>query len=421
MKHFVVKVLVVLVGLFALPRLQAQDTTITIYGKKFAPGVIVKLNGKTIDSVRHDSAQPSRILYVKIKLSDLRTSTPVIAGAKDAGGSLTSSTDTNIISLKNPEPSGAETYFPIQVLQNRSIFFTLPNSTTRVKNLILSNKANKDTTIKLWLRFSNIPLGQKFLAEILPDENSNGGDAAYFNFLDSTGQPLTTITAQIEKKYIPVQLRLLQQNSNSPTRYAVLRISPLNIPNNLVINEIELHLQGRLTEIQTIKVLAAYTKQNKQGFIASDNKYNFDPIRDTISNPKIFLADCISTLNHAIEISSLSDTSAFSSKRFALVEEPFEVSFIENSPDDHLHIDIDALQDNLITDISNGHTNNADITILLVNTITTPYKAIASGCDETKFPRYIIVEQRYVRDFINPNLAKVNPSFFEEIRNILNK
>jgi predicted Zn-dependent protease len=114
MKHCALTLLIIacVIGLFASPKLTAQqDTVITIYGKKFAPGVEVYFNGQKLQNVERIS---SREIKARIPLKEMESTTqsriikvkeqPSVTDDNSGRGDIVYMTEDSI-TVKNPSPS----------------------------------------------------------------------------------------------------------------------------------------------------------------------------------------------------------------------------------------------------------------------------------------------------------------------------
>lgn len=416
MKDCIVKVLVVFVlGLLALSRLYAQDTTITIYGKRFAPGVIVKLNGVKIDSVRHDSAQPSRILYVKFPLSLLQSGTIVIAGAKDAGASLTSESGKNVVSVGNPDTPEANYAKDTIVVKPQTSRIAIVSSTSldTLSTIRLRVPVNsmKDTALRV--RFISSMQGVQFLRFTVKN--------AHFQVYDSTGTTaLSMMPIQGTSKLRSFRLRYTPQDTVS--KQDTLFVEGLS-SSNTVITRKQIPLLG--IPINEIRVLAAYTAQSASPFY----HYEYDPVLgnfaeatpDSLQNSKEYLQQSLDVLNtqieHLYDVTPMELQTQFTKTRFTFISEPTLVSYQEQASDS-IFKDINALVKNDIG-LSPQKIASADIVILLTNTPTTPYKAFANTCEKNTLPKFIVVEAKYARNFIKPISELV--FIFEELRAVIEK
>jgi hypothetical protein len=390
MKHFVVKVLVVVaVGLFALPRLQAQDTTITIYGKKFAPGVIVKINGKPVDStnIKRDSAQPSRILYVKFSLSWLNKPAATIV-AKGAEASLTSDEVGNTVEVGNP--GTALTSYTIYTRPPSPRIALLPSASTdtiKVLQVRVPAASTGDTSLRVTIS------GTSQAIQSLRFTVKN----ARFQVYDSTGSTTLTSLPLQGSKICSFRLRFNAQDT--VIQQDTLLIEGLNSSNAVLVRQ-RIHILG--IPLNIIHVLAAYTIQSSKPYYVRKLNASGRPIEaapDSIKSPKDFLVQSLAILNASIELTfdgtPLNKQTIFTRTRFTFINEPSQLSYQEQA-EDSLFKDINALVNN---DVGLNPTQiaSADIALLLTNTSTTPYKAIANTCEKNIIPKFIIVEAKYAK------------------------
>lgn len=436
MKHFLVKVLVVVaIGLFALPRLQAQDTTITVYGKKFAPGVIVKLNGKTIDSVRHDSAQPSRILYVKIKLTDIRKGAITVAtSTKDGGGNLTSNDDVNIIETQNPDLV-AEPYSSTFIGKPAipRIWITQANTSDSLRTLRLRVPLNSRRDTLLRINFSKIPIGTEIALQL--------SDSSRFSLYDITNtKQVWSFTIVANSNTYPFTVRynapsaLLEGNGKER-----ITLNLIGRQNNKTIVQRSFPLEG--IPIQTIQIMAAFTASvaNKPyydtSFVKDPNNTTIpgneqEDVEKTVNNPQQQMKDYLQIFNtYLAKLDSNGSTDKIAHTQFVFTEEPFQVQYTEQSSNTNIFADLDALQGNDsqesptgrsgIQEISTKQTASNFPTVLLVNSETVPYRAITSSCQTNRIPKYILVEIKYLNSFLSINY--LDKKFFESLAAIINQ
>ena len=417
MKHFIVKLFVVVaIALFALPRLYAQDTTITIYGKKFAPGVIVKINGRLVDStnIKRDSAQPSRILYVKFPLSWLnKPPASLLAGGKDAGASLNSNEVGNIVEVGNP--GSATTTYTI---------YTKP----KAARIALLDRTN-GTTIQSSRKITDTPLGDSILLSfVIRYENVDGvlninkfaldsssmhtNDLNMFDIFDSTGTSVLTTKMLKGSGSLKFTLRFRGLSVGLKKIRLVLSMS-----GKTTITAQRYEISGFC--IREFKILAGYTLKSTQSFHVYDTLIT--------RNPRQLLTQIVDTLNAILERTHLLSTTPdkFTETRFRLVTAPFQVTYQEQSPDPHLHIDIDNLSQittlRTIPEIYDTlRKYNADCTLLVTNNDAKPYRAIGSECVTNSIPQFIIADIKYIDMQILNRINNAGTSQnFESIRSFL--
>jgi hypothetical protein len=175
MKHCALTLLVFsVIGFFAAPKLTAQqDTVITIYGKKFAPGVEVFINAVKVSSsdvLRINSNE----IRVKISTSFISNSIQPIADKvqKSAGSSITSAQYIewkNYVEVKNPLPSRGSAITEIAVVQlivgeylgkwnQKTIKFLINNQVPReiVKEIAIVVRAFNDIGMDLILELDTL-------------------------------------------------------------------------------------------------------------------------------------------------------------------------------------------------------------------------------------------------------------------------
>lgn len=420
--------------MFSLPRLYAQnnlDTTITIYGKNFSPQVIVKLNGNIIPATKviHNILQPSRILYVTIPLASLKTGTAtLIAGTKQNGASLNSSDNVNEITVANPGQIGlaAKDTIVVKTVLSSFVLKTLEGNTVSTPQRLPDVKVGKNNLVRFIINYQNVD-GSLNFAKYAADLTGNHElDTASFEILDSTG--ITALTTKTLKG--SGQLKFTVRFNGQSLGYKRFLLA-LSMSGKTVIARKDYEINGFC--VQEFKILAAYTdsSQNKS-FTAygSEKKYDMSSILFSYT-PDIYIQLLLLQMNSICEsLARQGDMSKLANTRFVLATSPVKVSYIEQSPDPHLHSDIDKLEQssssptdgipeiyNLLQDTT--ILRNLKCTILLVNTSGTPYRAISSDIPNgKKIPGFIVVEIKYLqrlsivgRDFID--------SFFDITGNTL--
>ena len=421
MKHFVVKLAVVVaIGLFALPQLYAQDTTITIYGKKFAPGVIVKINGRLVDSanIRRDSAQPSRVLYVKFPLSWLNKPAAAIAGVKDAGASLTSNEVGNIVEVGNPPGTemASSTFYTRPA--SPKIFFTAETQNDSLARVRISVPVGTTGDSTLRVRFTNIPVGTDIRLQV------PGLDSLQFGVYDSTGmQRIWSFRTTARQTTFAFKVKYVAP-SRLPALASMMTVGSLNLSATISGKSITRTLSLEAVPVQIIQVLAAFTLRAKNQPFYDTLKYDTvlngrisqgqDAPKQLAPSPTTILKNCLTALHSYL--STLNQSSGILAQtRFQFIEEPFQISYSENtnSASGNLHSDIDFLQGSdldetsqtgsFIPEISQKQMNlpPQSIILLITNSEVSHYRAIASSCSTTKIPKYLIVEARYIESFIN--------------------
>lgn len=378
------------------------DTLITIYGKKFAPGIKVFVDGNQVDStkVQHDATQPSRILYIRIPLSWLVALPVTLQSAKPKGGSTAAVINKHIVTLQNPSPSRGPSKPDTLVVQQNTPSIKLKTPSGQViQTLSLSVAAGttKDTTIQL--DYSGIAL-QNGTATLQLQT------ASPFSVLDSLSNPLNSVVVSSQQGTMKIILRFQAR--------AQLGIQITALTTKLADNTtFTLPMQG--FSVKFFKVLAAYTPQSATPFnvFVSESKNDIDA-----TNAVTFFPQALQTLNNYIEQRYLQDTTTRTEPiyftRFVLVDNiSIPAAYQEGSPTPELHTDIDA--EPTIAAIQTRM--NADPTIqcaiLLVNTDAIPYRAVGSTCGVNTVPQYIVAEAKYVREFINERNAVVDFSFFQ--------
>lgn len=423
------------IWLFTLP-LYAQDTTITIYGKKFAPGVIVKLNGKTVDSVRHDSAQPSRILYVKVRLRDIRTGTiTTIAGTKDGGATLTSADEAiNTLETQNPdlvEPPTTRTF--VGKTASPRIWITQVNITDSLRSLRLRVPLNSRRDTLLRINFQRVPVGTNISLQL--------SDSSRFSIYDSTNtQRLWSFSTIANSTSFPFTIRynapstLLQGNGKDQVTLNLIgrQNSKINVQRSFALEGIP---------IQTIQIIAAFTARvsNKPyydtSFVKDPNNPTLpgneqDDIEKTVNNPQQLMRDYLQIFNtYLAKLDSNGSTDKIARTQFLFAESPFQIQYQEQSSNTNIFADLDALQGNDAQESPTGRSGIQEIstkqtasnlpTILLVNSETVPYRAITSSCQTNQIPKYIIVEIKYLNSFLSLNY--LDRKFFEALAAIINQ
>ena len=408
------------IALFALPRLYAQDTTITIYGKKFAPGVIVKINGRLVDSanIRRDSAQPSRILYVKFPLSWLnKPPATLLAGGKDAGASLTSNEVGNIVEVGNPG-SATTTYTIYTKPASPRIFFTTETQNDSLARVRISVPVGTTGDTTLRVRFTNIPVGTDIRLQV------PGLDSLQFGVYDSTGmQRIWSFRTTARQTTFAFKVKYVAP-SRLPALASMMTVGSLNLSATISGRSITRILQLEAVPVQIIQVLAAFTLRAKNQPFYDTLKYDTvlngrisqgqDAPKQLAPSPTTVLKNCLTALHSYL--STLNQSSGILAQtRFQFIEEPFQISYSENtnSANGNLHSDIDFLQGSdldetsqtgsFIPEISQKQMNlpPQSIILLITNSEVSHYRAIASSCSTIKIPKYLIVEARYIESFIN--------------------
>ena len=424
MKHCIVKLFVVVaIALFALPRLYAQDTTITIYGKKFAPGVIVKINGRLVDSanIRRDSAQPSRILYVKFPLSWLnKPPATLLAGGKDAGASLTSNEAVSIVEVGNPGiPSRG---FAIDTIYTkpqlaRITLRSLNGNTLSNAQTLPDVALSRSNLTRFIVRYENVDGTLNFTKYAADSVGNHAVDTTVFDILDSAG------TAALTRKTLKGsgQLTFTVRFNGQSLGYKKFTLA-LSMTGKTAITRQNYEFNGFC--VNEFKILAAYTIKSGLYFHLYDTLIT--------RNPSQLLKKAIDTLNsilaRTVKVTPTPDK--FLNTRFRLVTEPFRVNYGEQSPDPHLHIDIDNLAEVLMSNTlpqlydtiqTNMSARNADLVLLITNTDAKPYRAIGSECTINSIPKFIIAEIKYLDMKIlnRTSLNKDMPQDYESIRSFL--
>jgi hypothetical protein len=408
MKHFVIKLLVVFaVVMYALPHLYAQqDTTITIYGKRFAPGAKVFLNGTLIDSlkVQHDNAQPSRILRVRIALSILQ-SPPAIANIKDGGATVQSSRIVHIVRVVNPGLNRGDATDTISITRPPPtiVLKTLDGKVIGSPELPILNifaLMGKDTTITLRLEYSGLDAGS---VSRLSAKSSNSP----FQILNASGQ-------DIENQDISLSGR--SGNLNIRIKFTE-RAGVLSDSISISLNQLP-YRSWRFEGIRRIKILAAYTNNCLKPFF----KIKSQSSDTTRENPVSYLQASLDTLNSFIATSgNTADTLSIHYTRFILAGSPLLVSYQEPSIlSKNIHTDITALQNMPEIQAKLMMDNSIQSVVLLVNSDEAPYRATASECTTSGLPKFIVAEIKYAHTFIAiGNLAEVREVFFDDLRNAI--
>jgi hypothetical protein len=408
MKHFVVKVLVVVaIGLFALPRLQAQqDTTITIYGKRFAPGVEVYLDGQRIYNVVPDSARPSRILRVKIPFSILLQAPATVAGVKNGGASLTSTTITHILRVINPGPNQHGIDSTITVIKAPP---TVVLKTTKgeiigsdaLSDLFISALVNGDTLARVSLEYKNASPGSVLQFQI---QKSNSP----FSVLDSNQQIISSLTLPNQQGKFTLFVRFQGQSQLGITR------DTLNVKLSNFLAQFRFPLEG--LSIRKIKILVAFTDNCSLSYsIPRSKSYG----NTTLLSPVQYIQNSIEILNNTVENDAYFQTK-LRFTRFILAEQPFRVNYQEGSViGKSLFTDIDSLPtlSEITTRINSDPTIR--IVLLLVNNEEALSRAILSQCSPGLPERlFIVAEIKYSKTFIGERVVK--EAFYEQLKTYIN-
>jgi hypothetical protein len=413
MNHCLIKLFVVVViGIFSLPKLSAQDTTITIYGKNFSSRVIVKLNGTTIPTanVRHDLFQPSKVLYVTIPFADLRTITTAELRDKNSGASLSSSNiGTNTISVSNPGQSGDEAISSFYVLPRSPYALLDSNLRTLTAPFAMPRVGSGQTvTLSLAIQYKNLTGDLNILKKIFSPRGI-AADTAAFEVLDSTGNASYSPVAVSGNGYVRFRLRCTGGN--------ILGVKRMFLAPTLFVSGVARasdQYETRFFNTNEFKVLVAYTDSSSSNF----TMYGLSNTK----NPRTLIDSCFLKINSLLDIAVVSgDSSKFANTRFVLATTPFKVAYKETSPDPHLHADIDTLEKSrtirtCIPEIYdslqvNRISQNLKCTILLVNTKGTPYRAIASEPLPSGRPAFVVAEIKYIDRFLQGTRDYVD-SFF---------
>lgn len=406
MKHFLVKVLVVVaISLFALPLLQAQqDTTITIYGKRFAPGVEVYLDGQKISNVVRDSARPSRILHIKIPFSLLLQAPVTVAGVKNGGASLTSTTITHILRVINPGPNqhGIDSTITITKALPTVVLKTTKGEiigSDALSDLFISAPVNGDTLARVSLEYRNVSPGSVLQFQI---QKSNSP----FSVLDSNQQIFNSLTLPNQQGKFTLFVRF-QGKSQLGVSRDTLNVTLSNFP-----TQFRFPLEG--LSIRKIKILVAYTDNCSLPFSTPRTR-----TITTIYSPAQYIQNSIALLNNVVESDSYFQTK-LRFTRFVLAEQPFRVNYQEGSIiGKSLFTDIDSLPK--LSEISVKLNNDPAIRIvlLLVNNEEALSRAILSEC-ATALPDklFIVAEIKYGKTFIGER--NVKEAFYEQLKTYIN-
>lgn len=391
---------------------QSDTTFITIYGSRFAPGARVLINGTPITDVSRVTYISSKQLKVRVPPEYLvpQQTPPVLQLNKSGTGTISSGGQTLLISVKNPDITRGVSNAKQLYLQSRSkIYITFSDTTVqktalskRLKNLFVYANNGKDTTVKLNLWYENLAVEEDISLLIRPKQVPQ--DVAYFQILDSIGNPLTTVTGrQSSTGFIPIRIKFSNQAQPERTKQVQLQLQA-----NSVNDAQDVDIQG-VTSPPEYRILVAYTLQSSENFIVKNGA------SDRIQDPKQFLKNCLILLN--TELSKIIPT------RFTFIQEPVLVtSYMEHSPIPDLHADIDGLKNQTLSEINTAVANDGgkiDAVILLVNSATTPYQAIVSDCANNKIPGFVVVEAKYARIFINPENNIVNNIFLNQLVTVI--
>ena len=403
MKHFGIKLLVV-VGfvLYGLPRLYAQtDTVLTIYGTKFADGAKVYFNGVEITPVLRDSLQPSRILRIRVPFSLLQQA-PALAGIKDGGAKIQSDEITHTIRVENPSPNRGGGVSTITVIPRRTRVRLFRNLTDSVASPFQMPDValNQQNIITLYARYENVTGNLDIQKQAISMTGSHATDTQFFEILDSTGT--------VAYSPIPVQgsgnirFRVLCIGSSVGQKKIFLS---LGIAGQAATRR---QYEAQCFGVYEFKILTAYTDSSGMKDFDMYGKINRQ-------NPKNLIESSIDKINVLLQQAVVTgDTSKFANTRFVVATAPFKVAYKEQSPDPHLHADIDALEESRfpgnsipIPEIRTALgtpsiADNLKCTILLVNTDGTPYRAIGTDLIVGKtIPRSLVVEIKYIDRFLD--------------------
>ncbi|MBD1208501.1 MAG: hypothetical protein H9535_08730 [Ignavibacteria bacterium] len=417
MKDCIVKVLVVFVlGLLTLSRMYAQDTTITIYGKKFAPGVIVKINNHLVDStnIKRDSAQPSRILYVKFLLSWLNKPASATVVAKDVGASLTSDEVENTVSVGNP--GTAPTLFTIYTtpLSPKIVLKTEEGKilgSQEMPILQATSLFESDTTLVVRLEYSNFkPNSTLFFRtrtttppfEILDTNNirlSNG-----FNLPSTEGFIIIHVRFHAQTGILrdTIKVDLKKTNNTSTTIHSF-----------------------QCTGKRRIMILPFFTQKSSEPFIKIPTIGDVNTVYENVvqaqlePSPADYLRQCLTILNNQILSETTIQDPLFYSQ-FEFVQLPTLIPYNEASVKTKtLHTDIDALP--TLPKVQELDNQRIHCVLMLVNSDEAQYRAFATlplGCNPCILPKYIVIEAKYTHTLIDASLMQVESAFFDDIKNL---
>ncbi|MBD1208504.1 MAG: hypothetical protein H9535_08745 [Ignavibacteria bacterium] len=419
------------IWLITLP-LYAQDTTITIYGKKFAPDVIVKINGKPVDStnIKRDSAQPSRILFVKFPLSWLNKPGASTVIAKGAEASLTSDEVGNIVSVENP--GTAPTLYTIYTKPPQpSIAIVNVDSTKPLERQRSFVALNQTNTIPLQIQYRNLPKQNLLVMRLSFDAPLS--NSALFQIYDSTMKTILTGAPDIFLDMAKPSNRLsfnvqFKSPSTLPTdtmtRSIRLRVQILDGSNLQTVIQQTIRLELVPIRIFSIRTIA---KNDVEEFYQENsnltNLTRFSGISNFFNSALLLLNSRLARAQDSI-IALNNVASKFAQSRF-VIKQTTEVSTtnlpLQTSANGNIHKQIDDVQNFYQQFVTLGQ-NEA---FLIISNAAgrysfSPYQAIASSCDTDRLPSYMVVEAKYAREYINPGTNSIHPNFWEDLRLLLN-
>lgn len=426
MKHFLVKLLVgVAIGIMALSQLHAQntDTTITIYGKNFSPQVIVKLNGTPISPafIRHDFFKPSRILYVTIPLASLKTGTTMlVAGAKDAAASLNSNDNVNEFTVANPGQLGLAAKDTI-IVKPRAARIAFISSTSLDTLAALKMRvplnATRDTLIRV--QYQGLPTGTKQIRFSLSDTT--------FAQIDDS---LSAVSITNQSGLLSFRVRLKAPTTlptDSMNRRVILRVEIRNMTTVFAQKNLPL-------EIFPVRVRYVVTAAKTAAENFSVERTGTSILRGESINPENYFPETLRFLDERLNrlqdsLSNLRQVSKFAQTRFISRQPTIILSrifsnFILYDPTDSL-IGIHYLVDRISMPPPIIIPRLTDEFVVMMSNFWndygySPYRAIGSQCQNNTIPEYIVVEAKYVKDYIDPYRKSINPQFWLEFEQIVN-
>jgi hypothetical protein len=390
----------------------AQDTTITIYGKRFAPDVIVKLNGTTISpvNIKHDSAFPSRILYVTFPLSMLQTPSAT-AGLKGAGATLSSSNNTNIISVQNP---GSNPAFDTIYTKPRSPKIVLKTESGKIIGsnelpmLQATSLFNYDTTIVVRLEYSNFNANSTLLFRAKSATPS-------FEVLDIDDRRIIGgLNLPSTNGFVNVHVRFSAQKGILRDTISI----DLKRSNNTATPVHSFQCTGK----RRITILPFFTQKSGEPFIKIPTVGDINSVYENVGTATLmpssadYLQQSLTILNNQI-LTGTTIRDPLYYTQFEFIQAPTLIPYSETSIiAKNLHTDLDALP--ILPKVQELDNSKIHYVLMLVNTDEAPYRAFAKptpDCSTCLVPKYIVVEAKYVHTFIDTAQMQVENQFFDDI------
>lgn len=382
------------------------DTLITIYGKKFAPGVRVYLNNTLIQANKVNRIN-SKQIEVLLPLSVLKEAPPTLLSAKKPQGSVQAVVNNHIIRVENPSPARGVSNPRTLVVREDVPTVTLKTlagvEITDIKSLAMTGERNAVSSVQVILQYSGVTLRDDNTAAlqfVLAHSNR-------FSVWNSAGNTQLD-SIQITSRQGSISLTMkFTGDMNVGFLESKLTVNILHDGNPATI-PFEFGLQG--FTVKLFKVLIAYTQKSGDSFVVYPSNGSSGQMKQI--NIPTEMREYAKELNQILQkrvTQNPQGASKLDYTRFVIYDT--FVATTEQSPVPHLHQDIDILP--TLPEVVAKKVEIPDIrcTILVVNSEPANWRGVPSDCMSGLIPQYVVVDVKYLDNFISLGSITLNAFF----------